>query len=106
MSDIDARRATLSRTIGRSDDLTFYSRHGDWLGSACLLLGGMFVAGHCPVGNSVSVLIQITGPIALYFIEILLPQHLAALHTLVGIYEWLAHPLVHSHIEIAQNENR
>ena len=37
-------QATLSRTIGRSNDLTFYTRHGDWLGSVCLFLGGMFVA--------------------------------------------------------------
>ena len=36
--------ATLSRTIGRSTELTFYSQHGDWLGSACLFIGGMFVA--------------------------------------------------------------
>ena len=38
------REATLSRTIGRSNDLTFYTQHGDWLGAACLLLAGMFVA--------------------------------------------------------------
>ncbi len=37
-------QATLSRTIGRSSDLTFYSEHGDWLGSGCLFIGGMFVA--------------------------------------------------------------
>lgn len=36
--------ATLSRTIGRSSELTFYTRHGDWVGSGCLLIGGMFVA--------------------------------------------------------------
>ncbi len=36
--------ATLSRTIGRSTELTFYSKHGDWLGSLCLFIGGMFVA--------------------------------------------------------------
>lgn len=37
-------QATLSRTIGRSSELTFYTTHGDWLGSACLFIAGMFVA--------------------------------------------------------------
>jgi apolipoprotein N-acyltransferase len=36
--------ATLSRTIGRSSELSFYTRHGDWLGTLCLFMGGMFVA--------------------------------------------------------------
>ncbi|MBM2841208.1 MAG: Apolipoprotein N-acyltransferase, partial [Bacteroidetes bacterium] len=36
--------ATLSRTIGRSNELTFYSQHGDWLGSSCLFIAGMFTA--------------------------------------------------------------
>ena len=37
-------QATLSRRIGRSNELTFYSMHGDWLGSLSLFIGGMFVA--------------------------------------------------------------
>ncbi|MEK9137796.1 MAG: nitrilase-related carbon-nitrogen hydrolase, partial [Bacteroidota bacterium] len=37
-------QATLSRRIGRSTALTFYNEHGDWLGSGCLLVAGMFVA--------------------------------------------------------------
>jgi len=37
-------QATLSRTIGRSTELTFYSEHGDWLGSGCLFIAGLFVA--------------------------------------------------------------
>ena len=37
-------QATLSRTIGRSTELTFFTEHGDWLGVGCLFIGGMFVA--------------------------------------------------------------
>jgi apolipoprotein N-acyltransferase len=34
----------LSRTIGTDDRLTFYTRHGDWLGEAALLAAFMFAA--------------------------------------------------------------
>ena len=37
-------QTTLIRTIGRSDELTFYAKHGDWLGVGCLFCGGLFVA--------------------------------------------------------------
>jgi len=37
-------QTTLSRTIGREAGLTFYTAHGDWLGSSCALIGVMFVA--------------------------------------------------------------
>jgi apolipoprotein N-acyltransferase len=37
-------QTTLSRTIGRDDTLTFYTRHGDWLGEAALLAAFMFAA--------------------------------------------------------------
>ncbi|MCZ6775423.1 MAG: apolipoprotein N-acyltransferase, partial [Ignavibacteria bacterium] len=37
-------QTTLIRTIGRSDELTFYAEHGDWLGVGCLFCGGLFVA--------------------------------------------------------------
>jgi apolipoprotein N-acyltransferase len=35
---------TLSRTIGTDDALTFYTRHGDWLGESALLVALMFAA--------------------------------------------------------------
>ena len=34
----------LSRTIGTDGALTFYTRHGDWLGETCLLVALMFAA--------------------------------------------------------------
>ena len=34
----------LSRTIARSNDLTFYTEHGDWLGKGCLFAAGLFLA--------------------------------------------------------------
>ena len=37
-------QTTLSRTIGRSNDLTFYTEHGDWLGKGCLFITGLFLA--------------------------------------------------------------
>ncbi len=37
-------QATLSRTIGRSTGLTFYTEHGDWLGEGCLFITGLFFA--------------------------------------------------------------
>jgi apolipoprotein N-acyltransferase len=37
-------QTTLSRTIGRESELTFYTAHGDWLGSSCLFIGVLFVA--------------------------------------------------------------
>jgi apolipoprotein N-acyltransferase len=38
-------RALVCGTVELRDDLTFYTRHGDWLGEACLWLGLAFVAG-------------------------------------------------------------
>ncbi len=37
-------QAAFSRSIERRNDLTFYTRHGDWLGAGCLMLGGLFSA--------------------------------------------------------------
>jgi len=37
-------RASMARTIGRFSDLTFYTRHGDWLPVICLFLGGLLFA--------------------------------------------------------------
>lgn len=37
-------RATLNRTIGLSDTMTFYTAHGDWLGEIMLLVAGLFGA--------------------------------------------------------------
>ena len=38
-------QATLVRTIGRSNELTYYSEHGDLFSEVCLILAGLFVAG-------------------------------------------------------------
>jgi apolipoprotein N-acyltransferase len=38
-------QAALSRTIGRSGEMTFYTQHGDWLGSACAFVGMLFLTG-------------------------------------------------------------
>ena len=35
--------ATLSRTIGRSTGLSFYTEHGDWLGEMCVLVATLFL---------------------------------------------------------------
>jgi len=37
-------KTVLSRTIGRSNELTFYTEHGDWFAVSCLFISGMFVA--------------------------------------------------------------
>jgi apolipoprotein N-acyltransferase len=37
-------QALISRTIGRSDDLTGYARHGDWLAQGCVLFSGLFIS--------------------------------------------------------------
>ncbi|MBM2846914.1 MAG: Apolipoprotein N-acyltransferase, partial [Bacteroidetes bacterium] len=37
-------KTVLSRTIGRSSELTFYTEHGDWFAVGCLFISGMFVA--------------------------------------------------------------
>jgi apolipoprotein N-acyltransferase len=37
-------RTTIVRTIGRSDHLTFYTEHGEWLGSSSMLVAGLFLA--------------------------------------------------------------
>jgi len=37
-------QTTLSRTIGRSNELTLYSRYGDWLAIICVFVAGMFFA--------------------------------------------------------------
>ncbi len=36
--------AELSRTIGRSSSLTFYTQHGDLVGTSCLWISGVFLA--------------------------------------------------------------
>jgi apolipoprotein N-acyltransferase len=35
---------TLSRTIGLSHELTFYTEHGDWLGTICVTISGLVLA--------------------------------------------------------------
>ena len=37
-------QATLSRTIGRRTELTFYTKHGDWLAKICSLISGVLIA--------------------------------------------------------------
>jgi apolipoprotein N-acyltransferase len=37
-------QATLSRTIGVSDALTFYTSHGEWFGEIMLVVAGLFIA--------------------------------------------------------------
>lgn len=37
-------RTTIVRTIGRSNELTFYSAHGEWLGSGSMFIAGLFLA--------------------------------------------------------------
>jgi apolipoprotein N-acyltransferase len=38
-------RANLARTIGRSNELTFYTKHGDWFGEGCLWCAFVVFAG-------------------------------------------------------------
>ena len=37
-------RTTIVRTIGRSSELTFYTRHGEWVGGGCMLIAGFLLA--------------------------------------------------------------
>jgi apolipoprotein N-acyltransferase len=37
-------RTSFARTIGRSSDLTFYTRHGEWVGLFSAWLAGAFLA--------------------------------------------------------------
>ncbi len=36
-------QTTLVRTIGRNNEITFYTEHGDWLSHWCLGIGGLFL---------------------------------------------------------------
>src|SRR5258706_12231230 len=62
----------------------------------------IFIAWECAVGDTIAIFIEVTSPIALQLFKVFFAQYFAAIHRDRWILEWLAHPLIHAHIQIRE----
>ncbi len=66
----------------------------------------VLVARQGAIGDTIAILVEITTPIVFDLFEVFFPKDLAAIQRSFGVFEWLAHPLVHAHVQVAEHKDR